>query len=118
LNTKVPTVFDVDRNRRTGRTTRMIVRLLNAFFTSPAEEQFVVLCHTGQWASQLKAIVAKMLVPLGVPFNTKVHNAAQHEITVDNRTIYFVSKPYEERFFQGRKRDSNSIFYDNSYYIE
>ena len=107
-----------DPNRRTGRTTRMLVTTLHRLLTDPSVKEAVVLCHTGRWASELKHMLSKMLIVLNVQFETKTTNAAQHEVKVDDRTIYFVSKPYEERFFQGRKISRAYVSYDNSYYIE
>lgn len=111
-------MHDPDPNRRTGRTTRLLVTVLHKLLTDWSVKQIVILCHEGRWASELRNMTAKMLISLGVPFSTKIHNAAQYELTIDDRTIYFVSKAYEERFREGRKTSVANIHYDNSYYID
>lgn len=112
MNTKVPTVFDVDRNRRTGRTTRMIVEAFNDFYIK--RKNVVVIAHNLSYASDLASMFIQVMHSLGLqPAVIRNHNIVAVQIRLDEMTVYFVSYYLAEKFWEGRKQSDYVVHYNH-----
>lgn len=80
----------IDPDRRTGRTTRMLIRALQTFMCDRPPE-VVIVTHAMSWSRHLMIKFCEILDVLGVPYERVIKN---NRIVVDDRVIRFECHPF------------------------
>jgi hypothetical protein len=101
-----------DPNRRTGRTTKMLVEAFNDFYMK--RKNVVVIAHNLGYASDLASMFIQVMHSLGLqPTVIRNHNIAAVQLRLDEMKVYFVSYYLTEKFWEGRKQADYTIHYNH-----
>lgn len=105
-------VFGPDPNRRTGRTTKMLVEAFNDFYMK--RKNIVVIAHDLRYASVLASMFIQVNHSLKLqPTVLRTHSIAAVQIKLDEMTAYFVSYHLADSFWEGRKQSNYVVHYNH-----
>lgn len=102
-------VFGPDPNRRTGRTTQMIVEAFNDFYMK--RKNVVVIAHNIRYASDLAGMFIQVMHSLGLRPTVMRNHSVQ--IRLDEMEVFFVSYLLKETFWEGRKQSDYIVHYNH-----